>query len=388
MCIRDSIWNSMMSMAGGWFFLTICEAFVLGNKDFRLPGIGSYMSVAIEQGNIQAMFYAILTMILMIIGVDRLLWRPLVVWSQKFKFEETKSAVISNSFILDLFQESKIISLLVDYLNKKVLLKIKEILSQRKVNQRKVTSLSKIFRWTLLILVTFFILDGIIHLFSLLSKVSFADWSTILGRGSLTLLRTLLSLFIGSIWAIPTGVAIGMNPRLSKILQPVTQIAASFPAPMLFPLVIVIMNYFGISLQFGAVILMMLATQWYILFNTIAGATTIPTDLVEVGKIYHLEKTKFWRRVILPTIFPYLVTGWVTAMGGAWNASIVAEYIHFKGRTISATGLGSLITLSTSKGDFSLLSGSVLVMALMVVLFNRLVWKRLYSIARTKYALI
>jgi len=382
------VWNSMMSMAGGWFFLTICEAFVLGNKDFRLPGIGSYMSIAIEQGNIPAMFYAITAMILMIIAVDRLVWRPLVVWSQKFKFEETKSVVTSNSFILDLFRESKIVSLITDYLNQRILIKIKKILSQSKINRKRVSSLSKLFCLILFILVAFFVLSGVLHLFSLLGQVSLVNWFIILGKGFLTLLRTLSALFLGSLWAIPVGVAIGMNPRLSKVFQPIAQIAASFPAPMIFPLVILIMNYFGISLQFGAVILMLLGTQWYILFNTIAGATTIPTDLIEVGKVYHLKRAKFWRRVILPTIFPYLVTGWVTAMGGAWNASIVAEYIHFKGRTILATGLGSLITLSTSKGDFSLLSGSVLVMALMVILFNRVAWKRLYLLARTKYALI
>jgi len=382
------IWNSMMSMAGGWFFLTVCEAFVLGNKDFRLLGIGSYMSVAIEQGNIPAMFYAILAMILLITGIDRLLWRPLVVWSQKFKFEETKSIVTSNSFMLDLFQESKIVSLIVDYLNKKMLIKIKKILSQSKVNRKRVTSLSKICRLAILILITFFVFSGVIRLFSLLSQISFVSWFSVLGRGSLTLLRTLSALFLGSLWAIPAGVVIGMNPRLSKIFQPIAQIAASFPAPMIYPLVMVAMSYFGIGLQFGAVILMMLGTQWYILFNTIAGATTIPTDLIEVGEIYHLKKIKFWRRIIFPTIFPYLVTGWITAMGGAWNASIVAEYIQFKGRMISATGLGSLITLSTAKGDFPLLAGSVLVMALIVVLLNRFIWKRLYLVARTKYALI
>jgi NitT/TauT family transport system permease protein len=203
----------------------------------------------------------------------------------------------------------------------------------------------------------------------------------------LTLVRTTAAVALGTLWTVPAGIYIGMNPRASRILQPVVQIAASFPAPMLFPLVLLLLAKLDVPLGVGSVGLMMLGTQWYILFNVIAGAMSIPHDLIEAADVYRLRRGQKWRKLLLPGVFPHLVTGWVTAAGGAWNASIVSEYVHSAGTVQTADGLGSLISRAADRGDIPLLAGGVLTMAVVVVLLNRLFWKRLYRLAERRYAL-
>jgi len=221
----------------------------------------------------------------------------------------------------------------------------------------------------------------------LVSGLGLAKWGMILGSAALRCLRAAVAVVLGSLWTIPAGVAIGLKPKLSRFLQPAIQVVASFPAPMLFPLVLMGLAGLGMSIDFGAIVLMLLGTQWYILFNVIAGAMSIPTELRDVSSIFRVSRRDRWRRLILPAIFPSLVTGWVTATGGAWNASIVAEYVQFKGRTLVAHGLGSTISLATERGDFALLAASIALMAVVVVGFNRLVWKRLYRIAEQRFSL-
>jgi NitT/TauT family transport system permease protein len=203
----------------------------------------------------------------------------------------------------------------------------------------------------------------------------------------ITLIRVLVSTAAGTLWAVPAGLAIGLSPRLSRVFQPIVQVAASFPAPMLFPLVIAGLELAGVSLDWGCVVLMLLGTQWYILFNVIAGAMAIPADLREVAHSYRLNLWQRFRILYFPAVYPYLVTGWVTAAGGAWNASIVAEYVTFKGQVIQAHGLGGQISQATNDAKFPLLAASVLVMAVVVVLFNRSVWRRLYDLAERRFSL-
>lgn len=391
------IWNSMMSMAGGWFFLTINEAFVLGTKDFRLPGIGSYMSVAIAEGNIPAMIYAIVAMTLMIIAVDQLFWRPIVVWAQKYRMEDTATSVATTSFVLHLLQRSHGLR----FAREQIWNPIYRTLSVRLsgggstvitdiATDRQPGTLARsakaAFRWIIGISAAALIVAGALKLLFLLTTVDGAEWLTIVGRLGLTFVRVAVAVVLGTLIMIPLGVAIGLNPKLSRVLQPMVQVAASFPAPMLFPLVILALSGAGVGIEVGAVVLMMLGTQWYILFNVIAGAMAIPNDFREAAQVSRLTSLQTWRRLILPGIFPSLVTGWVTATGGAWNASIVAEYVHFGHRVLVATGLGSSITLATDHGDFGLLAASVIAMATTVVFVNRFFWKKLYHKAEERFS--
>jgi NitT/TauT family transport system permease protein len=387
------VWNSMMSMAGGWFFLSISEAFVLGNKDFRLPGIGSYMSVAIQSGNIPAMIYAIIAMSVMIIAVDQLFWKPIVVWAQKFKFEDTEATQTPSSKLLDILQSSHTLLFLrnsVFYPAYKLVLKIFSIFSLNTIKlegNNRFRILTSALTWMVKMFLFCTIAIATYKLTLLLKSVNAAEWISIGRDLFLTFLRVFAAVVIGSLWAIPAGVAIGMNPRLSKIFQPIIQVVASFPAPMLFPVVLLVLMNLGGSIEYGSVLLMMLGTQWYILFNVIAGAMAIPSDLREVSVINRLTKTQYYRKLILPAIFPFLVTGWVTASGGAWNASIVAEYVHFGGSILTATGLGSKITVATDNANFGVLAASIIAMAATVVLINRTFWKKLYKLAEAKYSL-
>ena len=219
----------------------------------------------------------------------------------------------------------------------------------------------------------------------MLQVLSLSEWSKILWCGFLTLLRVLSAVAIGTLWALPAGLAIGLSSKLSRILQPVIQIIAAFPAPMLFTPIIIILNIIGINLGFGSIVLMLLGTQWYILFNVIAGAMSIPDDLREASRLFNMNRWQRLKNLYIPSVFPFLVTGWVTATGGAWNASIIAEYVVFKGNALTAQGLGAMISQSAEKADYALLTGSVITMAVFVVAFNRIVWRGLYRIAQKRY---
>ncbi len=376
------VWNSMMSMAGGWFFLMITESFVLGTKDFRLPGIGSYMSVAVAKGDVRAMLWAVAAMILMIVVLDQLLWRPVVVWSEKFRVEEGASEETASSWFYDFLRHSR----LLEWLGTKF--SVRTGSSRPKLPRpAKAGPHTNILSQFLLILLIAGLLFGAWKLLALLRQLSLHAFMPILKAGGLTLGRVLLSTAVGTLWTLPAGLAIGLSPKLSRIFQPIVQIAASFPAPMLFPLVIAGLKLAGVSLGWGSVVLMLLGTQWYILFNVIAGAMSIPADLREAARSYHLDLTGRFRSLYLPAVFPYLVTGWVTAAGGAWNASIVAEYVTFKGEVLTTNGLGAQISVAAERADFPALAASVILMAAMVVLFNRNVWRRLYALAEERFSL-
>ncbi len=383
------IYNCMVSMAGGWFFLTINEAFTLGNRNFQLPGLGSYMSAAIAQNNAGAQIAAVIAMAVMIISVDRIIWWPLVVWSRKFKLEDTASGPRETTMIGHLISRSSFLGMLVTgplHMGQRLahalpqphLPRLQALPHFEHFPTRAATSWAlRIVYAVILLLIVGIGGIGLFHLAQMISTVNVAEWTQIFVGTAATFLRVLAALIISSIWTIPVGVWIGMNPRLARPLQPVIQFAASFPAPMLYPIVFGLILAMGGNLQWGAVVLMMLGAQWYILFNVAAGAQTIPADMVACADIFRLKGWRRWRQFILPGIFPFLLTGWITSAGGAWNASIVSEYLQKGGETYTATGLGALISQATNNGNFNQLAAAIVVMAVCVVAINRSLWRNL-----------
>ncbi len=386
-------WNSMMSMAGGWFFLMINESFVLGGQDFRLPGLGSYMSAAAEQGNVGAMLAAVAAMTVMIVLLDQVLWRPVIVWAQRFRVEDTAGAEAQRSWFLDLLRRSRL----------RRRWEAWRLRRGRRVARRlaqpaapsapaalpdpSVPASLRVVATAALLLLTLALAYGAARLGHLLLQLPLRSWTMLLGAGLTTLGRVLLSTAIGTLWAVPVGLAIGLSPRLSRLLQPVVQVVASFPAPMLFPAVIAVLHWAGVGLGWGSVLLMLLGTQWYILFNVVAGASSVPSDLRETARSFGLGRWQRLWALYIPATFPYLVTGWVTAAGGAWNATIVAEYVTHRGEVLETFGLGALISESARLADFHTLTAAVLLMSTIVVTFNRLVWRPAYALAQTRYAL-
>jgi len=377
------LWNSMMSMAGGWFFLMVSEAFVLGEHDFRLPGLGSYMSLAIERGDGLAQLLGVLAMLGMIVFVDQIVWRPLVAWSHKFTDDDTTAP--PGSWLWERIRRSRIW---------RAASKSRQIV--RPPNRPSVVrspsspAATTARLWTkrmLLVLIVSVILFGGVKYAELLLTLRAADWLRLFGSTATTFLRVVIAVALASLWTIPIGVMIGRHPRWVRILQPVIQMAASFPAPMIFPVVVGAMLAFGTGLGISSVMLLLLGTQWYILFNVIAGSSAIPRELWEVSRLARFSWRHRWQHLILPAIFPSLLTGWITAMGGAWNASIVAEYMKFHGQTLMTTGLGAAISAATERGEFNILAAAVGLMAVTVVGFNRLVWRPLTHLAQTRFAL-
>jgi NitT/TauT family transport system permease protein len=377
------VWNSMMSMAGGWFFLTVSEAFVLGEHDFRLPGLGSYMSVAIEQGDTKAQILGVVAMLSMIVIVDQLVWRPIVAWSQKFTEEENSAA--ARSWLWERIRRSRVWGLISQsagqiWRSPTQTAPRKSILAPRGLpgpwGRRAMT-----------LLLGLGVLWGVSKYVHTLTTLHSHDWIDLVISTLTTFLRVMIAVALASLWTIPIGVLIGRNPQAARACQPIIQMAASFPAPMIFPAVVGGMLALGIGLNVSSVLLLLLGTQWYVLFNVIAGASALPRDLWEFSRLARFSLTHRWRTLILPGIFPHLLTGWITATGGAWNASIVAEYMKYRGQTLSTVGLGSSISIATEKGDFHILAAAVGIMALTVVSFNRFVWRPLSHRAQTRYAL-
>jgi NitT/TauT family transport system permease protein len=382
------IWNSMMSVAGGWFFLMACEMFVLGSRDFRLPGLGSYLQTAASAGDTRAIVWGLMTMIGVIILIDQMVWRPVIAWAEKFKLEQVGSAEIPRSPILTLLRRSK----LLPFVTRFFVLPLRERLDLHFASEYEARfqtkSKNRVPNWAfraVAIVVLAAIACAVAKVFTILATMSSAELRHIVWGAGATFLRVEAVLLLAALWTLPVGVAIGLRPGLSAIAQPIAQIAASVPATALFPIILLVLIRAGGGLGIGSIVLLLLGTQWYLLFNVIAGAMAIPEDLKEVCNTYQLSVTERWRRLLLPAIFPYLITGLVTASGGAWNASIVAEYFHFRGHTISTTGLGAIISYATDSGNFRLLLAATVAMAVMVVAINRLVWRPLYALASTRF---
>ncbi len=385
------IWNSIVSVANGWFFLMVCEMFPVGSREYRLPGLGSYLQTAASAGDYRALAWGLAAMVLIIVVIDQLLWRPLIAWSDKFKFETLESEERVTSPVLHALRNSRILASIgrrtfgpmSEWFYSTLADRARQPHAPRTESRRGVTAAYWIVGVALLGLIAV----AAFHAALLLKEIHRTEFLTLLAGAGLTFARVNAALLLGSLWTIPVGVAIGFQPRLSRLLQPIAQIAASFPATALFPLILIALARLGVSLGFGSIALMLLAAQWYILFNVIAGAQAIPSELREIATLFRFSNVQRWTTVILPGIFPFLITGLITASGGAWNASIVAEYFQVKGRTLMTLGLGAQISAASDQANYAVLLAGTMIMALMVVTINRLVWRPLYHLAETKYRL-
>lgn len=389
------IWNSIVSVAGGWFFLIACEMFPLGERSFRLPGLGSYLQTAASANpvNTHALLWGLAVLILIIVATDQLVWRPLVAWSDKFKFEGVESSTRVTSPILTLLQRPSALT----RVPARAWSALEESVCHHLARSRECRivqpiddSDSKGGRLLPILLGVFAGMAGVWGLskaFQIVHGVTWAEVRVLLMGAGATYLRVNATLLIAALWTVPVGVVIGLSPRLARFLQPIIQVVASIPATALFPVLLLGLIRLGGGLGIGSIALMLLGAQWYVLFNVIAGAIAIPSDLKEAAAVYKFNLWQRWTRLILPGIFPYLITGMITASGGAWNASIIAEYFHIGDKTLQTLGLGAQISAASDAGNFAILLLATVLMATMVVTMNRLVWRCLYRLAETRYKL-
>ncbi|CAJ0696423.1 hypothetical protein LMG19089_01673 [Ralstonia edaphis] len=382
------LWNMMMSMSGGWFFVVASEAISVSGHDIKLPGIGSYISLAIQQQNLPAIGWAILAMLIGIILYDQLLFRPLIAWADRFRFDSMSSEREPQSWLLDLLRRSEWV---------KALLERTAALAERTLSwgaeRTRPTAAPgngflPRFPWSHRIADVVIILAALLAVAHVLqfvrSEVGWAEVGHVFWLGFLTMVRVILLIALAALVWVPIGIRIGLNPNVARIAQPVAQFLAAFPANLMFPLAVMLIARFALNPEIWLSPLMIFGTQWYILFNVIAGASAIPTELKLAARNFGLRGWLLWKRFLIPAVFPNLLTGLVTAAGGSWNASIVSEYVSWGDRTLVATGLGSYIAEMTSKGDFPRIALGIAVMSLFVVGFNRLLWNRLYDIAQER----
>jgi len=384
------VWNGMMSFGGGWFFLAASEAISVGNKTYTLPGIGSYVAAAEDKGDLGEVGLAIVAMVIMVVGVNVLFWRPLVAYAEKFRVETSEAVQQPKSYVLNFLRQSHIPS----YISKPLKPAGRGLdritrpfgLAEYPLHtpEYKRRAGDVVFTVAMGAVILFGVYRGIVYFDH---AAGFGQFTRCLGLGFLTFIRVVVLVVVATLIWVPLGVKIGMSPKLSRYAQPVVQVLASFPAILLFPFAIAVFLHLGISLNFGGIFLMALGAQWYILFNVIAGASAIPNDLRELMDQFRVPWQQKWRELILPGIFPYYVTGGITAAGGAWNASIVAEIATYGKHHLVASGLGAYIARASIKGDYPEILSGVIVMSFYVVVVNRLVWRRLYHLAETKYSL-
>jgi NitT/TauT family transport system permease protein len=383
--------NSMMSWAGGWFFLMASEQFTLGSSNLRLPGLGSYLAAAADAGDTRALVLGLATLIFVIVMLDQLIWRPLVAWSDRFKLEQS-SGEAPQSRLLDALSGSAMLEWVSAHVTRPLSRALDRTLgsagqSEPRPRVTRRHARSRLAGWTPMVLLVALAIWGAVATIRALAGMAWSDWRLVAMSAGATFLRTTIALVLAAAWTIPAGVAIGTNPRWARRAQPLVQITASVPATALFPVLLLALLALPGGLNIAAIALMLLGTQWYLLFNVIAGAMAIPSDLREVAATYRVTGWRRWKTLILPAIFPYLVTGMITATGGAWNASIVSEYVTFAGRKESTIGLGSLIAQAAERSDFRLLLAGTIVMAAIVIASNRLGWRRLYALAEARYRL-
>ncbi|GGU60911.1 ABC transporter permease [Streptomyces albospinus] len=384
------VWNGMMSFGGAWFFLAASESISVLNHQYALPGMGSYAAAAIAQGDLGKVGIAVAVMVVLVIGVNALFWRPITAWSERFRVEEAEAAERPRSAVLDMLRRSSVPGLLGRPL-KGLWPALDRItrpfgLAEHPIGVSPVRERTGdvFFAGVVSVMVVY----GAWKAFAYVdSTVGLGEFGHALALGAATFGRVVALTVAATLVWVPVGVWIGMNPKVTRFAQPVVQVLASFPANFLFPFATAAFVALGISLDAGAILLMALGAQWYILFNVIAGASAIPSDLREAMTTFRVGGRLRWRRFILPAIFPSYVTGGITAAGGAWNASIVAEVVSYGNHHLTATGLGAYITQATATGDFPKILVGISVMSLYVVAANRLFWRRMYRLAETRYAL-
>ncbi|QDZ15475.1 ABC transporter permease [Humibacter ginsenosidimutans] len=384
------VWNGMMSFGGGWFFLVASEVISVNNHTYALPGIGSYVAAATEQENIPAILLAILVMVIMVVGVNAVFWRPLTAWAEKFRIGDATAATTQRSITLDVLRNSGIprtlgrilqpIGAALDRLTRPFGIADRPLTVP--MRRRRVADV--VFAAVIAAAITI----GVVELLSYIqNSIGLAEFGTAFVLGLATFGRVVVLIVVGSLVWVPIGVWIGMNPKVTRYAQPVVQVLASFPANFLFPFITLFLITSGLSINVGGIMLMSLGAQWYILFNVIAGASAIPADLREASLNLGVSGWLRWRRLILPAVFSSWVTGGITAAGGAWNASIVAEVVSYGHTTLTAFGLGAYIAHATATGDFARTFVGVIVMSIFVVGLNRVFWRRLYRLAETRFSL-
>ncbi len=385
------IWNGMISFGGGWFFVSASEAITVLHKSYTLPGIGSYVAAAIAVRDFRAICFALLTMTCVIIIIDQLFWKPLMAWSDRFRVELNAADTTPRSWLLNLLRSANILTVLGQVIAPfaETIDRLLSRLTRVSVTARTETRspkkwVDRVYNGVLLLIIAVLLISTSRFV---LSEVGLAEVRHTTLMGLATFSRTVILLIIGTLIWTPIGVAIGFNPRLARFAQPAVQLIASFPANFLFPFATIAFIALGISLNWGSILLMALGAQWYILFNVIAGAMSIPTDLREMARNMGIRGWTLWRTLIIPGIFSSWLTGSVTAMGGAWNASIIAETVSWGSVTLTAMGLGAYITQATTTGDWPRIALGIGMMSLFVVTVNRVLWNRLYDMAKDRYSI-
>ncbi|AOJ19339.1 sulfonate ABC transporter permease [Burkholderia cenocepacia] len=387
------IWNMMMSMSGGWFFVVASEAITVGNQTITLPGIGAYLAQAISDKNLGAVGWVIVAMSVVILAYDQFLFRPLVAWADKFRMENTASGDAPQSWLLDMMRRTHLIhQLLVPagwLLSQaaRIPLRVPSLTGTRVrgASARRSSRIGDIVWAAFVILLTVYVAWRVVSFVA--TGVTMAEVGHVLVLGLITLLRVLVLIAIASVIWVPLGVLIGLRPKLAEKIQPLAQFLAAFPANLLFPVFVIVIVHFHLNADIWLSPLIVLGTQWYILFNVIAGAMSYPNDYREAATNFRIRGWQWWRQAILPGIFPYYVTGAITASGGAWNASIVSEAVQWGSTRIEAHGLGAYIAQTTAAGDFPKIILGIAVMSLFVTLFNRLLWRPMYAYAESRLRL-
>jgi NitT/TauT family transport system permease protein len=383
------IWNMMMSMSGGWFFVVASEAITVGDKTITLPGIGAYLARATMEKDLAAVGWVVLTMTVVIILYDQLMFRPLVAWADKFRFEQTGAQTVPESWFLDLLQRSRLLRTLGNPAGRM----LGALARQRFAPLRSGVTSFRVTNSTIL---------DTVWLVAVAATAAFAAWKIIafvasgvgwddvlnaLKLGLFTLTRIVVLLAVASLIWVPIGVGVGLRPHLAEKIQPLAQFLAAFPANLLFPVFVVAIVHFALNPDIWLSPLIILGTQWYILFNVVAGTTAYPNDFREAATNFRMRGWQWWREVMLPGIFPYFVTGAITASGGAWNASIVAEAVSWGDTKLTAQGIGAYIADNTAAGNYPKIVLGIAVMSLFVTLFNRFLWRPLYAYAEDRLRL-
>lgn len=384
------LWNCMMSVGGGWFFLTASEMISVNNHTYALPGVGSFVAQSAAENKLGNIWWAILSMIVVVLAIDFFLWKPLTAWAERFRITQSASDEERKSAVLTLIRHSH-----ADEVISKLFSPIREWLEiitrpfgrtgsqwPRKASQRKLGDL--VFNIVMAVLILGLAAQ---MLYFVATRTGLQEFATAGALGALTFARVAVLIFVSSLIWVPVGVYIGMNPKISRIMQPVVQILASFPANFVFPFAMMWFMAWHIDLGWGSIILMALGTQWYILFNVIAGASAIPDDLREMTRSFRLNRMLKWKTLVLPAIFGSWCTGGITAAGGAWNASIVSEIVEYGKNHMATQGLGAYITNATTVGDSVKTLVGVTVMSLIVVLSNRLFWTPLQRYSAKRFVL-
>ena len=375
------VWNTMLSMSGGWFFVVASEAVTVGNHNFSLPGIGSYVALALAQRNLTAIFEAILAMLIVILLYDQLLFRPLVAWSGKFRFETTAAAATPDPWMLKLIRQTRLFSAIFDTIGAGfgavMRLRLAGGAAVQIDEQKKPSKIIDTIWYTIIAAATIY---AFLKVFGFIAgSLHLSDLGEALLMGFFTMLRVVILMAVAALIWVPIGVYIGLRPRATRIAQPIAQFLAAFPANLLFPPFVVAIVYFHVSPNIWLTPLMLIGTQWYILFNVIAGAAAFPGDMREAVANFRIRGWLRWRKVMIPGILPYFVTGAITASGGAWNASIVAEVASWGSTKLRAAGLGAYIAQATADGDTARIVLGVAVMSGFVITFNRVLWRPLYA---------